>query len=169
MNKSLPNVTRSTTKPHRSPEDEALVQAAIIDVFERRITFNQTLGFKVIEFAKEPKVRFDMRDELVGHFAYGRLHGGVISATLDATAGFAIMCHMAYTHPSDTPDQVLARFSKLGTIDLRIDYLRPGLGEYFIASAIVTRLGGRIGSTQMSLHSSSGELIATGAGSFIVS
>lgn len=165
----MPNTTRNTTKPPRSSEDEAIVQAAIIDVFERRITFNQTLGFKVIEFAKEPKVRFDMRDSLVGHFAYGRLHGGVISATLDATAGFAIMCNMAFNHPEDTPEQILARFSKLGTIDLRIDYLRPGIGEYFIATANVTRLGGRIGSTQMSLHSSTGKLIATGAGSFIVS
>ena len=57
----------------------------------------------------------------------------------------------------------------MGTIDLRVDYLRPGLGEHFVASAEVTRLGGRVGSTQMRLHNDGGTLIATGAAVYVVS
>jgi uncharacterized protein (TIGR00369 family) len=171
LSKNVPQNFKANklTAPVRSPKEEAKTQAAIIDVFERQITFNQTLGFTVIEFSNTPKVRFDMRDELVGHFLYGRLHGGVTSAVLDATGGFALMCALAFKHPDESSDQVLHRFSKLGTIDMRIDYLRPGLGKHFIASAVVNRLGGRIGSTQMALHNDSGELIATGAAAYIVS
>ena len=47
--------------------------------------------------------------------------------------------------------------------------LRQGLGLHFIASAEVTRLGGRVASTQMRLVNDEGILIATGAGAYIVS
>ena len=61
------------------------------------------------------------------------------------------------------------RFAKLGTIDLRIDYLRPGLGKHFTAHAEVMRLGGRVGTTQMRLLNDEGTLIATGAAAYMVS
>jgi len=114
------------------------------------------------------RARIAMRPELVGHFAYGRLHGGVISATLDAMGGLALMVGIAERHPHDNALQVMHRFSRMGTIDLRIDYLRPGLGQHFIATAEVTRLGGRIGSTQMRLVNDEGTLLATGAAAYVV-
>jgi uncharacterized protein (TIGR00369 family) len=64
--------------------------------------------------------------------------------------------------------QVMQRFSKMGTIDLRVDFLRQGLGRQFTAHAEVTRLGGRIGSTQMRLLNDEGTLIATGAAAYVV-
>jgi uncharacterized protein (TIGR00369 family) len=57
----------------------------------------------------------------------------------------------------------------MGTIDLRVDFLRQGLGQHFIASAEVTRLGGRVGSTQMRLVNDEGTLIATGAAAYMIS
>jgi acyl-coenzyme A thioesterase PaaI-like protein len=72
-------------------------------------------------------------------------------------------------HPGETADQVMHRFAKMGTIDLRVDFLRPGLGRYFLASADVTRLGGRVGSTQMKLVNDEGVTVATGAAAYIVS
>jgi acyl-coenzyme A thioesterase PaaI-like protein len=65
--------------------------------------------------------------------------------------------------------QALQRFARMGTIDLRIDYLRQGIGRHFDAFAEVTRLGGRMGSVQMRLVNDEGLLIATGAGAYIVS
>jgi acyl-coenzyme A thioesterase PaaI-like protein len=56
----------------------------------------------------------------------------------------------------------------MGTIDLRVDFLRQGVGRHFVASAEVTRLGGRVGSTQMRLANEDGVLIATGAASYIL-
>jgi uncharacterized protein (TIGR00369 family) len=110
-----------------------------------------------------------MKPELIGHFAYGRLHGGVISSVLDAMAGLALMVAIGERHAGESALQVMHRFSRMGTIDLRIDFLRQGVGKHFDATAKVTRLGGRIGSAQMALHNDAGELIATGATAFVVS
>ena len=156
--------------PRRSTTEQARLDAALTELFEQRITFNQTLGLKVLGFdANGPRLRFDMSPQLVGHYLYGRLHGGVISATLDATGGLALMWAIGEKHASETTPQVLHRFDKLGTIDLRVDYLRPGLGRHFVATAEVLRLGGRVASTQMRLVNDQGQLIATAAGAYIVS
>jgi uncharacterized protein (TIGR00369 family) len=153
----------------RSTEEQARLDAALVELFERRITFNQTLGLQVLSVRPgDVRGRILMRPELVGHYAYGRLHGGVISATLDAMGGLALMVGIAERHPHDNTLQVMQRFAKMGTIDLRIDYLRPGLGQHFIATAEVTRLGGRIGSTQMRLVNDEGTLLATGAAAYVV-
>jgi len=154
----------------RSAAEQALVDAELVQIFQHRITFNQTLGLR-IDSVRPGDVRatLPMRPELVGHFAYGRLHGGVISAVLDAMGGLAAMVGVAERHPHDSAQQVLHRFARLGTIDLRVDFLRPGLGRHFVATAEVTRLGGRVGSTQMRLVNDEDTLIATGAASYIVS
>ncbi len=153
----------------RSADEQARLDTALVELFEHRITFNQTLGLKIVSVKPgDVRGRLAMRPELVGHYSYGRLHGGVISAVLDAMGGLALMVGIAERHPHDNMLQVMARFSKMGTIDLRVDYLRQGLGREFTASAEVTRLGGRIGSTQMRLVNEEGTLIATGAAAYVV-
>ena len=161
-----------TTPPAapRSAAEQAMLDAALVELFEHQITFNQVIGLKIESVRRDDvRARFDMRPELVGHAHYGRLHGGVISAALDALAGGAVMVGLGERHPHETAEQVMHRFLRVGTIDLRVDFLRPGLGRYFVASAEVTRLGGRLGSIQMRLHNDAGELIATAAAAYIVS
>jgi uncharacterized protein (TIGR00369 family) len=154
----------------RSDTEQALLEKALLELFDVNITFNQTLGLKATSLTPDSvTARFHMRADLVGHYHYGRLHGGVISSALDATGGLALMVALADKYKNETAQQIVQRFTKMGTIDLRIDYLRPGLGEYFDASVKVTRLGGRIASTQMALTNNLGELIATGAASYVVS
>ncbi|HSW05568.1 thioesterase family protein [Aquabacterium sp.] len=159
----------STTPPQRSATEQARLDAELIDLVEHKITFNQMLGLKVLQLRPDFRVRFDMRPELVGHYHYGRLHGGVISAALDAMGGCALMLAIADKHGHESTEQVMHRFLKMGTIDLRVDFLRQGMGEHFVASAEVTRLGGRVGSTQMRLVNNDGTLIATAAAAYIVS
>ena len=137
---------------------------------EEQITFNQTLGIKVASMAPgDMRLEFAMKPAFVGHFQYGRLHGGVISAVLDTAGGFGLMLAIAERHPDETADQVMHRFSRMATIDLRIDYLRPGMGSTFTARVEVTRLGGRLGSTQTRLVNDEGTLIATGAAAYVIS
>lgn len=156
--------------PRRSPEEQACLDAALSDLFQRRIAFNQTLGLEIVSArAPAPGIRFAMRPELIGHYLYERLHGGVISATLDAMGSFALMVAIGEQHADENTAQVMHRFAKMGTIDLRVDYLRPGVGTAFVASAEVTRLGGRIGSTQMRLTNDQGSLIATAAAAYVIS
>lgn len=161
---------QAAAPPRRLPEEQQRLNAALSDLFERRITFNETLGLKVATIGPDgATLRFDMRPELVGHYLYGRLHGGVISAALDAMGGFALMVAIAEKHAAEGTEQVMHRFARLGTIDLRVDYLRPGLGRHFIASAEVLRLGGRVGNTLMRLVNDEGTLIASASGAYIVS
>lgn len=55
---------------------------------------------------------------------------------------------------------------KVATIDLRIDYLRPGRAETLVAHAWVIRIGNRVGVTTMELHHPSApeDLVALGKG-----
>ena len=160
--------TQASTR--RSAAEQTRLDDKVRQLFEQRIAFNGTLGLKVESMAPgDARVRFQMRPDLVGHSLSGRLHGGVVSATLDATGGLALMVAIGEKHADETAEQVLHRLSRLGTIDLRVDYLRQGIGKYFVASAQVTRLGGRIGSTQMRLVNDEGTLVATGAAAYVIS
>ena len=155
--------------PPRSAADQTLVDATITEIFQEMITFNRVLGLQILSVKPgDVRAQFAMRPELVGHYAYGRLHGGVISAVLDAMAGLALLVSIAERHPQEGPQQITQRFTRMGTIDLRVDFLRQGLGDHFTASAEVTRLGGRIGSTQMRLLDPSGTLVATGSAAYVV-
>ncbi|MDP1733497.1 MAG: thioesterase family protein [Sulfuritalea sp.] len=139
-------------------------------IFEEMIVFNQVLGLKVTSIkADRVTGRIDMRHELIGHYSFNRIHGGVISAGLDAMGGLAVMAAIGARHMDEEPSQRLHRFSKLGTIDLRIDYLRPGISDHFELRAEVLRLGSRVATTRMEFLGADGKLLSTGAGAYIVS
>ncbi|MBI3103052.1 MAG: thioesterase family protein [Burkholderiales bacterium] len=160
-------MTKSATAPQPfEPEFIAGLKA----IFEERILFNQMLGLKIERLEPELVVgRIDMKPDLVGHFAYNRLHGGVISAGLDAMGGLAVMAAIGARHMDEEPLQRLHRFAKLGTIDLRIDYLRPGIGSHFELRAEVLRLGSRVATTRMEFLGADGKLLSSGAAAYIVS
>jgi uncharacterized protein (TIGR00369 family) len=128
------------------------------------------LGLKITSLKPEAvSGRIDMRPELVGHFLTNRLHGGVISAGLDAMAGVSVMAAIGARHMDEAPMQRLHRFGKLGTIDLRIDYLRPAVSTHFELRAGVLRLGSRVATTRMECLAADGTLLASGAAAYIVS
>jgi len=139
-------------------------------IFEEKIAFNQVLGLKITSLKPERVVaRMEMRPALIGHYGHNRIHGGVISAGLDAMGGLAVMAAIGARHMDEPPLQRLHRFGKLGTIDLRIDYLRPGIGEHFELRAEVLRLGSRVATTRMEFFGPDGKLLSAGAAAYIVS
>ena len=141
-----------------------VAHAMLKSVMEEHIAFYKLLGLKIVSFDLEaPKLRFDMRPELVGNPARQILHGGVISSVLDVAGGFAIMLSLAEDE-AVTP----ASFPNMGTIDLRVDYLRPGRGKHFTATARIVRKGSRIAVTHTELHNDTGELIASGSAAYVV-
>jgi acyl-coenzyme A thioesterase PaaI-like protein len=83
--------------------------------------------------------------------------------------GLAVMVAIGARHMDETIAQRLQRFAKLGTIDLRVDYLRPGIGEWFELRAEVMRLGSRVASTRMEFLGADGKLLSTGSAAYIVS
>lgn len=151
-------------------EFEPEFTAGLKTLFEEKIPFNRVLGLTITSLKPQQVcARITMTAQLIGHYAHQRLHGGVISAGLDAMGGLAVMAAIGARHMDEPPQQRLQRFGKLGTIDLRIDYLRPGVGDYFELRAQVLRLGSRVASTRMEFLGADGTLLSTGAGAYIVS
>ena len=146
--------------------EEETSESKLRRLFETSIAFNQVLGLKVESVdPAAPSLRFDMKPELIGNPRRQILHGGVISAVLDVVAGFAIHLAVAGQNAGDPSE---GTFPSIGTIDLRVDYLRPGRGKYFIATGRVVRLGNRVAVAHMELVNDAGELIATGGAAYMV-
>ena len=143
------------------------ILATVAKTFEERVPFNRSLGFE-FELPKDgtAKLSFQMRDDLVGNFLRGILHGGVISSSLDVAGGLVAFVALLDQNLVQSFDEGLERFSKMGTVDLRIDFLRPGLGSSFVATGSILRAGRRIAVTRMELHNDSGTLIAAGTGTY---
>lgn len=132
---------------------------------EARIPFNRSLGLHLTDLSPTgARLAFEMRDELVGNFARGTLHGGVISSVLDVAGGMAALMAGVEAPGGD----LLARFAVMGTIDLRVDYLRPGAGARFEATASILRSGRKVAVTRMELRNEADILIAVGTGTYIV-
>ena len=149
--------------------DKEQLRSVVAKTFEEKIPFNRLLGFG-IELAGDgtAKLRFEMRDELIGNFLRGNLHGGVISSSLDVVGGMVAFLALLEQNSVDYLEQRLEGFSRLGTIDLRVDYLRPGLGESFIATGYILRAGRRIAVTRMELHNDRNVLVAVGTGTYSI-
>jgi uncharacterized protein (TIGR00369 family) len=146
--------------------DQTAMETKLRQVFEEAVAFNRVLGLKVESLDVDaPKLRFDMKPELIGNPRRQILHGGVISAALDVAAGFAVHLAVGKNRTEEGPE---GQFPTIGTIDLRVDYLRPGRGNYFIATGRVVRLGNRVAVAHMELVNDSGELIATGGAAYMV-
>ena len=160
----------TATTPSTPDAFETEFVDALKQLFEEKIVFNQVLGLKITAIAPDKvTARINMKPELVGHYSHNRIHGGVISACLDAMGGLACMAAIGARHMNEPPLQRLHRFGKLGTIDLRIDYLRPAISDHFELRAEVMRLGSRVASTRMEFLAADGKLLSTGAGAYMVS
>ncbi len=81
------------------------------------------------------------------------LHGGVVATLLDTAATFAL---------------IQATGTDWGTVDLRIDFIRPAPAGPLTAEATAVHVGRRLGRASAELTDpSAGRLIATAAGTFV--
>lgn len=150
------------------PGDDETLQL-VREIFAERIPFNQVLGVEIESLSfDDARVRIGYRDELVGNFVRGTLHGGVVSATLDLTGGLVAFLSALRSMEGGTPREKTERLASVGTIDLRVDYLRPGLGRWFIASGTILRAGNKVAVTRMELHNDEDAHIAVGTGAYLV-
>lgn len=146
-------------------DDERIARAC--EVFEQRIPFNQVLGFRLEEVtASGGRISFAMRPELVGNYMRGSLHGGVISSALDTVGG--LVAFVSLLDRIDSQDDGIARLANVGTIDLRVDFLRSGVGRSFVASGQALRAGNKVAVVRMELHNDDGVLIAAGTGTYLI-
>jgi uncharacterized protein (TIGR00369 family) len=140
------------------------------DVYDdEKAPFNKMLGFRLESVNKDGVCfRFEMREELIGNYVEQILHGGVISSALDTAGGVTALVAIIKEIAERQTVKKLKRIPKTGTIDLRVDYLRPGKGKYFLATGSIMRMGRKVAVTRMELHNDQGLLIAVGTGTYIV-
>jgi uncharacterized protein (TIGR00369 family) len=140
----------------------------IREIFSDRIPFNHLIGLQLIDLTDESaRFRFEMREELVGNYVRKTLHGGVITSALDVTGGLvALLGALKREHRSVA--EIPELFGRLGTIDLRVDFMRPGSGRHFESSGYVLRAGSRVAVSRTELSNDEGRIVAVGTGAYIV-
>lgn len=81
--------------------------------FSGAVPHNHALGMTIVDIGEgEVFIRVPYQAHLVGNPETGVLHGGVITALMDATCGASVFVKTRRPVP-------------VATLDLRIDYLRP--------------------------------------------
>lgn len=123
------------------PLDEARV-GLLRKWFEDGIPFNRLLGLRVDSLHKGRAVlRVPWRDGLIGDPSRPAVHGGVLSMLVDTAGGAACFAML------DSDDD------RVSTVDLRVDYLRPGPAADLVCSAEVVRLGNRVAVARAHVYS----------------
>lgn len=132
------------------------------------IPFNQMLGLRLDHLDEHQAIMsFNMKNELIGNFLHGILHGGVISSVLDMAGGILVMASAVHKHPDANIEDLQHILGKCSTIDLQISYLRPGHGNIFTAKAWLLKSGHKIAFTRMELYNDHESLLATASGTYI--
>lgn len=133
------------------------------------IPFNKILGVK-LDLVEEDHIvlSFTTKQELIGNFLHGILHGGVISSVLDMAGGTAAMLAAIRKKLPKSIEELAAVLGKASTINLHVDYLRPGRGEHFFAKAWILHAGNKIVFSRLEMHNDDGTLIAAGNATYMI-
>jgi uncharacterized protein (TIGR00369 family) len=98
------------------------IKNIFIDALENHIPMAKYVGVKVLDIDHGYiKLLFPYREEFIGDPRSKRLHGGYLATALDSAGGAAAMTYMT-SYEDD-----------VATIDMRIDYIRPGKAKDIIA------------------------------------
>jgi len=138
---------------------EDFAKKIFIDVVENKIPMAKLIGVKVIDINEGyVKLLFPYSEDFIGDPRTKRLHGGFTATAIDLAGGVASMTYM--TSPNDD----------VATIDMRIDYLRPGKAKDIIAEGKVLSKRRRSIVTEMTIYhpDDKTKTIAIGRGVFSI-
>ncbi|MBI6549560.1 thioesterase family protein [Xenorhabdus lircayensis] len=139
------------------------------EVFVYHMPFNRFLGLELLRFEQDyAELQFRNQEKLVGNIAQKILHGGAIASILDVAGGLVCAGNSLITLETLTIAEMQKRLPTLGTIDLRVDYLRPGRGEVFTASCSIVRSGNKVSVARIELHNEKQVHIASAMGTYLV-
>jgi uncharacterized protein (TIGR00369 family) len=135
------------------------MQERMARAFSGGVPHNLALGIRVLEVSPtEASFELPYDAKLVGNPDTGTLHGGAITALLDACSGAAVFAAL----PSLVP---------IATLDLRIDYLKPAEpGKSVIARATCYKLTRNVAFTRAVAYQDDPEnVVAHSVGTFMLS
>jgi uncharacterized protein (TIGR00369 family) len=122
------------------------------------IPHNKALGMQVREFKRgEAVFELPYDPKLVGNPDTGVLHGGAITALIDACSGASVFA-------------ALTEWQPIATLDLRIDYLRAGEpNRGVLCRAHCYKLTHNVAFTRaVAYHDDEADAIATSMGTFMI-
>jgi len=138
-------------------------------LFVETSLFTKGLGLTVESMGQEnASMKFTNGDDLTGSERTQNLHGGVIASVMDITGSLAVFSNLVFKSKKQTLQERIKRITRINTIDLRIDYLRPGVGNSFVATGYLLRTGRKVAVARMELHNEEDKLVAVGTGSYII-
>ena len=151
----------------QGPSDEAHAQnvrriarmARINRSFAELVPHNRALGMVILELDDQrASYRLPYDHRLIGNPETGVLHGGAITALMDACCGSAVFMALAQPMP-------------IATLDLRIDYLAPATPEQdVIARAHCYRVTRNVAFVRaVAFHDDEAHPVAAAAGAFMLS
>ena len=108
----------------------------------------------------------EMQPYMIGNVAFQILHGGVAATILDSVGGIVAMGELYKSSKPDNLPDTIKKVTRLATVDMRVDYLAPGRGKYFIARAETLRLGRKGCTMRMTMVNDEDKPIATAIASY---
>lgn len=163
-------MTDHSDKPALSPEEKARLLLDRMKSGFDNTPFVKLIGLELTAITAEGvQAGFTMKPELVGNTFKQILHGGVIATALDTVGGAMgfVAVYQYMRQQGLSREERYARLARLGTIDMRVDYLLPGRGQRFTVTASPLRVGKKVFVTRMELRNDSDELIAVGTGTYM--
>jgi len=138
-------------------------------LYGKHLPFNRVLGVTVTSVdAGNGTMIFAAREDLIGNVFHRTLHGGAISAVMDAVGGLTASASLVNRAVDLCENEIREMLARVGTIDLRVDYLRPGKGERFVANGRIIRSGRKVAVVRMEMHNEEDVLVAVGTGTYMV-
>eukprot|EP01035_Chromulina_nebulosa_P055376 gene55376-75890_t len=107
-----------------------------LETFVERVPYARFLGLRVELAGDEMTAILPFAQHLVGNPILPALHGGVIGAFMEMTA----LAQLSLARPT-------LRMPK--TIDITIEYLRPGRAQETYARATLRKIGRRVANVQV--------------------
>lgn len=143
----------------------------IREYYLEMLPFNKVLGIgiDVLDYeTSEAVTSFKMTNDLIGNSTQGILHGGVTASVIDLTGGLSALISCVKLNEGKPLDQIVKKLTSSATIDMRVDYLRPGRGKKFYCRSCIIRAGSRIVVSKIDLFNESDLRIATGTATYLI-
>jgi len=83
------------------------------------------------------------------------VHGGVIATLIDAAVGSAVRSS-------------LSEAESASTVELKVNYTRPGIGDYLVAKSTLSHRGTTLAVGEVKIEDSSGKLVALGSATYMI-
>ena len=134
---------------------------ALNTAFRDFVPHNKALNLSLVEASGDPafaKMRLPYDPRFVGNPETGVLHGGAITTLMDACCGASVFFKLKASVP-------------IATLDLRIDYLKPGTpGRDIFARAECFKATNNVAFVRaLAFHDSPADPIAAASGTFMIS